>query len=47
MTPVVDSIENIVGKGENTGYHHFSFAHNILNWPLSKGCYQSGLCGKG
>ena len=23
MIPVLDSVENIVGKGENAGYQHF------------------------
>ena len=27
---VLQRVENIVGKGENAGYQHFSFSHNVF-----------------
>ena len=27
---VLEKVENIVGKGENAGYQHFSFTHNVF-----------------
>ena len=29
MELVFDRVKNIVGKGENAGYQHFSFSHNV------------------
>ena len=29
-----DRVENIVGKGENTRYEHFSFSHNVFKSRL-------------
>ena len=31
-------VENIVGKGENAGYQHFSFSHNVFKRLLCQGC---------
>ena len=30
-------VENIVGKGENAGYQHFSFSNNVFKRLLSQG----------
>ena len=30
MISVFDRLENIVGKGENAGYLHFYFSHNVF-----------------
>ena len=30
MIPIADRVENIVGKGENAGYQHFSYSHNVF-----------------
>ena len=30
MISVCDRLENIVGKGENAGYHIFSFSLNVF-----------------
>ena len=38
VVPVFDKAKNIVGKGENAGYQHFSFTHNVFKRLLSKGC---------
>ena len=27
---VLGRVENIVGKGENAGYHHFIFSHKVF-----------------
>ena len=35
-----ESVENIVGKGENTGYH------DVFKFPLSQGYLITGLYGK-
>ena len=32
-----DRVENIVGKGENAGYQHFSFSHNVFKRLLIQG----------
>ena len=32
-----DWVENAVGKGENVGYHHFLFFHNVSKGPLKVG----------
>ena len=42
-----EKVENIVGKGENNGYQHFSpfptmFSKAFVRW----GRLKSGLCGK-
>ena len=37
MTGVTDWVENIVGKGENAGYQHFSFSHNVFKKLLFQG----------
>ena len=37
----LESIENIVGKGENAGYQHFLLSHNIFKSSHFQGC--SGL----
>ena len=34
---VFDSVENIVGKGENAGYSIFSFSYNVFKMHLSQG----------
>ena len=44
---VSDREETIVGKGENAGYQHFSFPHNVFRRPISQGCENQGLFGKG
>ena len=36
-----DTVENIVGKGENVGHQLFSFSHQVF-----KGFFPEGLCGK-
>ena len=33
-----ERVENIVGKGENAGYQHFSFSHNVFKRPLCYDC---------
>ena len=40
-------VENIVGKGENAGYKHFSFSHNVFKRLLFQGREKFGLFGKG
>ena len=37
MTSLSDSVENIVGKGENTGYQHLLLTHNVFKKLLSQG----------
>ena len=38
MIPLSDSVENIVGKGENASYQHFLlFSHNVFKRLLSQG----------
>ena len=37
---IFDGVENIVGKGENAGYH------NGCKRFLSQGCLSKGLCGE-
>ena len=32
-------VENIVGKGENAGYQHFSFSHNVFKSPFPLECF--------
>ena len=50
VVQVVDFVlnrgENIVGKGENAGNHHFLlFPHNVFKCFLFSGCRNSGFCG--
>ena len=40
-------LENIVGKGENAGFHHFLLFHNVAKMLFSQGPSKSGLRGKG
>ena len=42
-----DREENILRKGENTGFQHFLLSLNVFKKSLSQGCQKSGLCGKG
>ena len=35
MEFVLDTVENIVGKGENAGYQHFLLSHNIFKTSFS------------
>ena len=44
---VVDRVENIVGKGENTGYQHFLLSHNVLKRLLSQTREKVSLCESG
>ena len=38
MISVLDKIENIMGKGDNAGYQHFSFFFcNVFKRPLIQG----------
>ena len=38
-------VKNIVGKGKNPGYQHFSFSNNVFfKEHLSKGCLKVGFC---
>ena len=37
-----DRVENIVGKGENAGYHHFLF---FFQQSFQKACFQGALKG--
>ena len=37
MTSLSNSVENIVGKGENTGYQHLLITHNVFKKLLSQG----------
>ena len=43
---VFDRVENMVGKGENACYQHFSFTRNVFRRLLSWGREKSGFCGK-
>ena len=43
MIFVLDRVENIVGKGENAGYQHFSFSHNVFKRLLSWGSLKVGI----
>ena len=47
MEFVFDTVRNIVEKGENAGYQHFSFQQNVFRCLLSQSRSKSGLCGKG
>ena len=38
MEFVIDRIENIVGKEENTGHQYFLFPLNLFSMPLAQGC---------
>ena len=39
--------ENIVGKGDNAGYEHFSLSNNVFKSPFFFGVVKkSGLCDK-
>ena len=35
---VLEKEENIVGKGKNAGYQHFSFSYNVFKSLPSQGC---------
>ena len=41
---VFDLVENIVGKGENAGYQHFSFPHNVFLRHFTLGRGNSEMC---
>ena len=43
---VLERQENIVGKGENTGYQHFLLFPQCFQKPDFGGSSKSGLCGK-
>ena len=40
-------LENIVGKGENTGFQPFLLSPKCFKKLQSNGCLNSGLYGKG
>ena len=44
---VLDSIENIVGRGENAGYQHFLFLPPCFQKPSSSASLNLGCCGQG
>ena len=46
MISVYDSVENIVGKGENAGYQHFLLSPHCFQRLFSQGGSKLGLCGK-
>ena len=46
MISVFDWVENIVRKGEDAVYQHFSFSHNVFKKFLPHGHWNSELCGK-
>ena len=46
MISALDRVENIVEKGENAGYQHFFFSHNIFIRHHPQGLYRWALCGK-
>ena len=39
-------VKNILGKGENAVYQHFSFSQNVFKSHLPLGHLKSGFCGK-
>ena len=44
---IFETVENIVGKGENASYQHFApFPTMFSKVPFLGGHYNSGLCGK-
>ena len=43
---VLGSVENIVGKGENTGYQHLLLFLQCFQKASLPGSLKSGLCGK-
>ena len=43
---VLGRVENIVGKGENAGYHILSFSYNVFKRLISQGRKKLGLYGK-
>ena len=47
MIFLFNTIEIIVGKGENTGYQHFLLFPQWFQKATSYGVVKSGLCGKG
>ena len=44
---VLGWVENIVGNGENAGYQHFSFSHNVFKSPFYKSHKTRDCLGKG
>ena len=44
---VLRRVENIVVKGENTGYQHFLLFPQCFQRASFSGSLKSGLCGKG
>ena len=44
--PFFDRIENIGGKGENAGYHHFLLFTQRFQKASFSGSLKSGVCGK-
>ena len=47
VTAPFDRKENILGKGENAGYQHFSFSHNVFKRLISQGHSSTEKFGKG
>ena len=43
---VFDIEENILGKGQNAGYHHFLLIPQCFQKASFSGSIKSGLCGK-
>ena len=43
---VLGRVENIVAKGENSGYQHFLFFPQCFQKTFYTGSLKSGLCGK-
>ena len=43
---VLGRVQNIVGKGENAGFHHFLLLPQCFKRLLFQSCSKSGLCGK-
>ena len=43
----IGRVENIVGKGQNAGYHHFLLFPQCFQRLLSHGHSKLRLCGKG
>ena len=43
LKPVFDRVENIMGKGENTGYHDLSFFHDVFKWLFPQSCKEPGI----
>ena len=47
MKFVSESIDNVLRKGENAGYHHFLLFQQCFQKPSSRARQMLGLCGYG